>query len=75
MWVDVLQRASKFVVKPLNKGNDASWDAEDLARCDSGQLLVVLPLLGVLNDNNLVAVLEDLEELSEFLVRTSIVSN
>lgn len=68
VWVDVLQRAGEFVVEPLNERDDASWDAEDLAGCDGGQLLVVLPLLGVLNDNNLVAVLKNLKELSEFLV-------
>ena len=68
MRVDVLEGASKLVVEALNEGYDASGDAEDLTGLDIGQLLVVLPLLGVLDDDNLVAVLEDLEELAELLV-------
>lgn len=72
--VNVLERASELVIEPLDKGNNASWDAEDLARCDGRQLLVVLPLLGVFNDNNLVAVLEDLEQLAKLLVGPGTVS-
>jgi hypothetical protein len=66
--VNVLEGARELVVEALNKGYDASRDAEDLARLDGRQLLVVLPLLGVLDDDNLAALLEDLEELAELLV-------
>lgn len=64
----MLERTSELVIEPLNEGNDASWDAEDLAGRDGRQLLVILPLLGVLNDDNLLAVLENLQELSKLLV-------
>jgi hypothetical protein len=66
--VDVLEGASELVIEALNEGYDASRNAEDLTGLDVGKLLVVLPLLGVLDDNDLVAVLEDLEELAELLV-------
>jgi hypothetical protein len=66
--VDVLERAGELVVKSLNEGYDAAGNAEDLAGFDVGQLLVVFPLLGVLDDDNLIAVLENLEELAELLV-------
>jgi hypothetical protein len=70
--VDVLQRAGELVVEPLDKGHDAAGDAEDLAFANRGQLVVVLPLLGVLDDDNLVVVLEDLEQLAVLLVRAGI---
>lgn len=66
--VDVLERAGELVIEPLDKGDDAAGNAEDLAGGDGGDLLVVLPLLGVLDDNNLVAGLEDLEQLAKLLV-------
>jgi hypothetical protein len=68
--VDVLQRAGKLVVEPLHERYDAARNAEDLASTDRGQLVVVLPLFGVLNDNNLRGVLENLEKLAKLLVRT-----
>jgi hypothetical protein len=64
----VLEGARELVVEALNEGYDASRDAEDLAGLDVRQLLVVLPLLGVLDDDDLAALLEDLEELAELLV-------
>jgi hypothetical protein len=57
-----------LVIEPLGEGHDAAGNAEDLARSDGGRLLVVLPLLGVLNDNDLIAALEDLQKLAELLV-------
>jgi len=68
--VNVLEGTGELVIEPLDKGNDASRDAEDLARCDGRQLLVILPLLGVLDDDNLFAVLKNLQELSELLIGT-----
>jgi len=70
VWVDVLQRTCELIVEPLHVRYDAARDAEDLAATDGRQLLVVLPLLGVLDDNNLFGVLEDLKELAELLVCT-----
>jgi len=66
--VDVLQRARELVVEALHKRDDAAGDAENLALGDGRQLLVILPLLGVLNDNDLLGVLQDLEQFAEFLV-------
>ena len=66
--IDVLERAGELVIEPLHEGHNAAGNAEDLARVDGGELLIVLPLLGVLNNNNLVAVLEDLEKLAKLLV-------
>jgi hypothetical protein len=66
--VDVLERAGKLVVEPLDKGDDAAGDAEKLAGGDGGELLVILPLLSVLNNDNLLAALEDLEKLGKLLV-------
>lgn len=64
----MLKGTSELVIESLNEGNDASWDTEDLARCDGRQLLIILPLLGILDDNNLLAVLENLQQLAKFLV-------
>lgn len=72
--VDVLQGAGELVVEPLNERYDAAGNAEDLALCDGRQLLIILPLFGVLDDNNLLGVLEDLKEFAELLVRTASVS-
>jgi hypothetical protein len=68
--VNVLQRAGELVVEPLDEGYNAAGNAEDVAIANRWQLVVVLPFLGVLDDNNLVGVLENLEELAELLVRT-----
>jgi hypothetical protein len=68
MGIDVLQRARQLVIEPLDERYHAAGDAEDLARVDWGQLVVVLPLFGVLDDDNLLCVLEDLQKLAEFLV-------
>jgi hypothetical protein len=68
--VNMLQRAGKLVIESLDERDNAAGNAEDLARTDRGQLLVVLPFLGVLNDNNLRGVLENLEKLAKLLVRT-----
>ena len=70
MRVNVLEGASELVIEPLNKRNNAARDAEDLAWCNGRQLLVILPLLGVLNDNNFLAVFENLQQLAKFLVGT-----
>lgn len=66
--VDVLQRARELVVQALDEGGDAAGDAEDLARRDGRQLLVVLPVLGVLDHNNVLVVLENLQQLREVLL-------
>jgi hypothetical protein len=66
--IDVLQRARQLVIEPLDERYYAAGDAEDLARVDWGQLVVVLPLFGVLDDDNLLCVLEDLQKLAELLV-------
>jgi hypothetical protein len=68
--VDMLQRAGELVVEPLDERHHAAGDAEDLAFANRRKLVVVLPLLGILDDDNLVVVLEDLKELAVFLVRT-----
>lgn len=68
--VDVLQRTCELVVEPLNERHNTAGNAEDRALFDRGQLVIILPLLGVLDDDNLLGVLEDLEELAELLVRT-----
>jgi hypothetical protein len=65
--IDMLERASELVVEPLNKRDNAAGNLEDLALLDGGCLLVVLPLLSVLDNNNLLAVLERLEQLAELL--------
>lgn len=70
MGVDVLQGASKLVVEPLHERDNAAGDLEELALLDDGGLLVVLPLLSALDNNNLLAVLEDLEKLAKLLVGT-----
>ena len=64
----MLEGARKLVVEALNEGYDASRDAEDLPGLDVRQLLVILPLLSVLDDDDLAALLEDLKELAELLV-------
>lgn len=74
VWVDVLQGAGELVVEPFNERYDAAGNAEDLALCDVRQLLIILPLFGVLDDDNLLGVLEDLKEFAELLVRTASVS-
>jgi hypothetical protein len=74
VWVDVLQRARELVVQAFNVRNDAAGDAEDLAGCDGRELVVVLPLLGVLDDDDLGRVLEDLQQLAELLVGAGCVS-
>lgn len=68
MWVDMLKRASKLVIEPFYKGHDAAGDAEDFARCDGREFLVILPLLGVLDNNNLLTGLENLKKFAELLV-------
>jgi hypothetical protein len=67
--VDMLQRAGKLVVKPLHERDNTAGNAEDRASLDRGQLVIVFPLLGVLYDDNLLGVLENLQQLAEFLVR------
>lgn len=34
VWVDVLQRAGKFVVEALDEGHNGTRDTENLALCD-----------------------------------------
>jgi hypothetical protein len=70
--VNVLQRAGELVVEPLYKGHNAARDAEDLALLNRGQPVIVLPLFGILNHDNLVGVLKDLEELAKLLVGTDV---
>lgn len=71
MRVDVLKRAGELVIEPLDKGNHAARNLEDLPILDGGRLLVILPLLGALNDDDLVAGLEDLQKLAKFLIGPS----
>jgi hypothetical protein len=59
--VDVLQRAGKLVVEPLYERHDTAGNAEDGASLDRGQLVIVLPLLGVLDDDDLLGVLKNLQ--------------
>ena len=66
----MLKRTGEFVIESLNEGDNASWNTEDLAGCNGRQLLIILPLLGILNDNNFLAVLENLQELAKLLVGT-----
>jgi hypothetical protein len=68
--VNVLQRAGELVIEPLYKRHNAARNAEDFASTNRGQLVVVLPLFGVLDDDNLVGVLENFEKLAKLLVRT-----
>lgn len=66
--IDVLKRAGKLIVEPLNERDNAAGNLEKLAVFNDGRLLIVFPLLSILDNNNLLAVLEDLEKLAEFLV-------
>jgi hypothetical protein len=68
--IDVLERTSELVVEPLNEGGNASGDPEDLFRGDGRQLLIVFPLLGVLDDNNVLVGLQNLEKLGEIALGT-----
>lgn len=66
--IDVLERTSKLVIEPFDEGDYAARDLEQLTLLNDGCLLIVLPLLGALDDDNLLALLKDLEELAELLV-------
>lgn len=63
----MLEGSSEFIVEPLDEGDDAAGDAEDLARGDGGEFLVIIPLLGVFDDYDLLGVFEQFEELLELL--------
>lgn len=65
--IDMLQGAGELIVKPLDERDNAAGNLESLALLDGGCLLVVLPLLSILDNNNLLAVLEYLEQLAELL--------
>ena len=68
MRVDVLERTGQLVVEPLDERNDAARDLEDLALGDGGLLVIVFPLLGTLDHDNLLGALERLQELVELLL-------
>lgn len=70
MGIDLLERASKLVIKPLDERHNAARNLEDLALLDDGRLLIVLPLFGALYNDNLVALLENLEKFAELLIGT-----
>lgn len=72
--VDVLKRAGKLIVKPLNEGDNAAGNLEELTFLNGRCLLVILPLLSVLDNDNLFAVLENLQKLAELLVGPGISS-
>ena len=61
--IDVLERAGELIIEPLGKGHDAAGDLEDLARGNGWQLLIILPFLGILDNDNVTGVLEDLKQL------------
>lgn len=56
----MLKGSGELVVKPLNEGDNASRNLEDLSRSDGRQLLVVLPLFCVLDYDDIFVTLEDL---------------
>lgn len=67
--VDALERANELIVKSLNVRDDAAGNLDVLlTSLQSRGLLVIIPLLGVLNDNVVTVLLEDLEEAREFLL-------
>lgn len=66
--INVLEGTSELIVEPLDERHNAAGDLEDLALLNDGCLLIVLPFLSVLDDNNLLAVLECLKQLAELLV-------
>jgi hypothetical protein len=68
MGVDVLERTCELVIEPLDEGCHASGDLEDLLIGKGRELLVILPLLCVLNNNDVPVVLENLEQLGEVLL-------
>lgn len=69
--VDLLERAGQFIIEPLNERDDAAGNLEELTLLDNRCLLIVLPFFSTLNDNNLLALLENLEELAELGVGTA----
>lgn len=66
--VDMLERAGELIIEPLDERHNAAGDLEKLTLLDGRCLLIVLPLLSALDDNDFVAVLEDLEKLAKLLV-------
>jgi hypothetical protein len=66
--VDLLKRAGELVIEPLNERDNAAGNLENLALLDNGRLLIVLPLLSTLDNNDFLALLEDLKELAKLLV-------
>lgn len=59
VWVDVLEGTGKLVVESLDKRDNRSWDLHGLALNGNWCLLIILPLLGILNDDVIWVVLED----------------
>jgi hypothetical protein len=51
--IDVLKRPRELIVEPLDKGHCAAGDLEDFALGNGRWLVVVLPLLGALDNDNI----------------------
>lgn len=69
MGVDALQRTDELIVKSLNVGNDASRNLDVLlAGLERRRLLVIVPLLGVLNNDVILVLLENLQKGRELLL-------
>lgn len=64
----MLKRPRKFIVKSLNERNDTARNREQLALFNFWLLVVVLPLLGALDDDDIRVLVENCKKCSEFLV-------
>ena len=65
--IDMLQGSGKFVVEPLHEGDDAAGNPKHLPWCRHRLFLVVLPLLGILENDHFGVCAEKLEQLSKLL--------
>jgi hypothetical protein len=68
--VDVLKRPGELVIKPLHERHDTARDLEDLPLRDGGLFVVVFPLLGTLDNDDLLGAFERLQELVKLLLCT-----
>jgi hypothetical protein len=61
--VDALEGTDELVVETLDVGDDAAGNLDVLLTFLQGRrLFIIVPLLGVLNNNVVVVLLEDLKE-------------
>jgi hypothetical protein len=65
----VLERPCELIVEPLDERHCAAGDLEDFALGNGRWLVVVLPLFGALDNDNVFCALERVEQLDELLLR------